>query len=89
MGRLERAVHLWYNGDNYGRIMAAGRDKLRSRESLAYLSALSAATYGQEGLPSDAIATASGDRQLLELVNDLYDLATSEAVLRVASEEDE
>ncbi len=89
MGRLERAVHIWYRGDNYGRIMASGRETLRSRESLAYLSALSAATYGQEGLPSEVIVSASSDRQLLGLVNDLYDLATSEAVLRVASEENE
>lgn len=84
MGRLERAVYLWYRGNTYERIMGKGCDLLRSRESLAFLSALAGATYGQEGLPSRVIADASSDRQLLELVNDLFDLATSEAVLRVA-----
>lgn len=88
MGRLERAVHLWYRGDNYSRIMDAGRDMLRSRESLAFLSALTAVTYGQEGMPADVIVKGSSDRQLLEMINDLYDLATSEAVLRVAAEDE-
>lgn len=87
MGRLERAVHLWYRGDSYARIMDSGRDLLRSRESLAFLSALTAVTYGQEGMPPEIIVKGASDRQLLEMVNDLYDLATSEAVLRVAAED--
>ncbi|MCC8116563.1 MAG: hypothetical protein LIP18_05330 [Planctomycetes bacterium] len=89
MGRLERAVHLWYKGTSYQRIMEQGRTLLRSRESLAYLAAISAATYGQERLPNRGIADGAADRQVLELVNDLYDLATSEAVLSVAPEEEE
>lgn len=89
MGRLERAVFLWYQGESYQRIMDRGKELLRSRESLAYLSALSAVTYGQEGLPSEVIVSGSSDRQLLELIHDLYDLATSEAVLHVAPEEEE
>lgn len=87
MGRLERALYLWYKGDDYLEIMNAGRHLLRSRESLAYLSALAAATYGQESLPGRMIASGSSDKQLLDLINDLYDLANSEAVLRVAPEE--
>ncbi len=86
MGRLERAVFLWYGGESYQRIMAKGREALRSRETLAYLSALAAATYGQEGLPAEVLAGGASDRQLLELVHDVYDLATSEAVLRVMPE---
>ncbi len=87
MGRLERAAHIWYKGRDYASIMASGSGLLRSRESLAYLAALTAATYGQEGLPGKIITDGAGDRQLLELVNDLYDLATSEAVLGVSPPE--
>ncbi len=86
MGRLERAVYLWYKGDTYAEIMAEARTLLRSRESLAYLAALSAATYGMESLPKQMISGGVEDSQLLELVNDLHDLATSEAVLRVEPE---
>lgn len=88
MGRLERAVYIWYQGDSYREIMSMGRERLRSRESLAYLSALSAATYGMEGLPSRVISTGATDRQLLDVINDLHDLAVSEAVLRVAPEDE-
>ncbi|MCL2001207.1 MAG: hypothetical protein FWG74_07210, partial [Planctomycetes bacterium] len=87
MGRLERAIYIWYKGNGYEEIMDAGRKSLRSRESLAYLAALAAATYGMESLPSRVIATGASDRQLLELINDLYDLAVSEAVLKVEEEE--
>ncbi len=89
MGRLERAVHLWYKGTSYQQIMDQGRSLLRSRESLAYLAAITAATYGQESLPNRVIADGAADREVLDLVNDLYDLATSEAVLSVAPDEDE
>ena len=89
MGRLERAVYLWYRGESYQGMLSLGQERLRSREALAYLSALAAATYGQDGLPSEVIVGGASDRQLLELVNDLYDLATSEAVLRVAPDGDE
>ena len=88
MGRLERAVFLWYKGNDYESIMAKGGEMLRSRESLAYLASLAAATYGQESLPGQIVNTGATDRQLLELINDLYDLATSEAVLQVAPQED-
>lgn len=87
MGRLERALYIWYKGDGYAEIMREGGERLRSRESLAYLAALAAATYGNEGLPDAVVASGASDRQLLELVNDLHDLATSEAVLRVSSGE--
>lgn len=87
MGRLERAIFLWYKGSSYSDIMESGRSLLRSRESMAYLSALAAVTYGQESLPSRMIASGSSDKQLLDLINDLYDLANSEAVLRVEPEE--
>ncbi len=86
MGRLERAVYLWYKGDGFTEVMREGGNRLRSRESLAYLAALSAATYGIESLPKQVIAVGVNDRQLLELINDLHDLATSEAVLRVEPE---
>jgi hypothetical protein len=86
MGRLERAVHLWYKADGYGEILAAGRERLRSSESLAYLAALAAVSHGMESLPRGVIVSGSGDRQLIDLINDLYDLALSEAVLRVAPE---
>lgn len=86
MGRLERAVYIWYKGDNYAAIMQEGTQKLRSRESLAYLSSLAAATYGMEGLSDQVVARGSSDRQLLELIRELHDLATSEAVLRVEPE---
>ena len=86
MGRLERAVHVWYKSESYETAMAAGTENLRSSESLAYLAALAAATYGMEGLPRRVIAAGAADRSLVELVNDLYDLANSEAVIRVAPE---
>lgn len=86
MGRLERAVHLWYKGRNYEEIMAEGRRLLRSRESLAFLAGLAGVTYGPESLPNRVIVRGSNDHQLLDLISDLYDLATSEAVLRVGSE---
>ena len=89
MGRLERAAYIWYKGRDYESIMAKGSELLRSRESLAYLAALAAVTYGQEALPGRVINSGASDRQLLELVNDLYDLATSEAVLHVAPQEDD
>lgn len=88
MGRLERAVYLWYKGDGFEATMANGRELLRSRESLAFLAALAGVTYGQESLPMRVVASGASDRQLLDMVNDLHDLATSEAVLRVAPEED-
>ncbi len=88
MGRLERAAYLWYQGDTYEEIMRSGREQLRSRESLAYLASLAAATYGMESLPKQVIASGVADRQLLDLVNDLHDLATSEAILKVAPEEE-
>lgn len=88
MGRLERALYIWYKGEGYAEIMREGRELLRSRESLAYLAALAAVTYGNEGLPDAVVASGAADRQLLELVNDLHDLATSEAVLRVSPEEE-
>lgn len=88
MGRLERATFLWYKGNDYDSIMAKGSEMLRSRESLAYLASLAAATYGQESLPAQVVNTGASDRQLLELINDLYDLATSEAVLQVAPQEE-
>lgn len=86
MGRLERAIFLWYKGESYQEIMDLGRENLRSRESLAYLAALAAATYGMESLPNRVIANGASDRQLLDLVNDLHDLATGDAVLRVESD---
>ncbi|MCD8349544.1 MAG: hypothetical protein LUC93_02930 [Planctomycetaceae bacterium] len=88
MGRFERAIFLWYKGDGYESTLAQGREMLRSRESLAYLAALAGVTYGQESLPMKMVASGASDRQLLDMVNDLYDLATSEAVLRVAPQED-
>lgn len=88
MGRLERAVFIWYKNDGYDEIMAKGRELLRSRESLAYLAGLAAATYGMESLPKRVITSGASDRQLFEMINDLHDLATSEAVLRVAPEEE-
>lgn len=87
MGRLERAVHLWYKGESYDEIMGQGRELLRSRESLAYLASLTAVTYGMESLPTRVISTGATDRKLFDLINDLYDLATSEAVLQVAPED--
>lgn len=87
MGRLERAIYLWYKGDGYEEIMAEGKERLRSSESLAYLAALSAVTYGMESLPRRVIANGASDRQLLDMINDLHDLATSEAVLPVSPEE--
>lgn len=87
MGRLERAVYIWYKGHSYEQMMSEGRELLRSRESLAFLSALAAVTYGQEGLPVRMISVGTSDAQLMELINDLHDLATSEAVLKVAPEE--
>lgn len=89
MGRMERVVYLWYRGDCYERIMREGVKFLRSRESLDYLAALTAATYGRDGMPPDVVQAGAGDRKVMELVNDLHDLATSEAVLRVAPEEDD
>ncbi len=89
MGRLERAAYIWYKGRDYAGVMEEGAELLRSRESLAYLAALAAATYGQEALPGRVINSGAADRQLLELVNDLYDLATSEAVLQVAPPDEE
>lgn len=88
MGRLERAIHIWYKGDGYQEIMAEGTRNLRSREGLAYLASLAAATYGMESLPNNVIAKGAGDVTLRELINDLYDLGTSEAVLRVAPPEE-
>ncbi len=87
MGRLERPVYIWYKGEGYEEIMEEGRKSLRSSESLAYLAALAAATYGMESLPRRVIASGASDRQLLELINDLHDLAVSEAVLKVGEEE--
>ncbi|MDR1613739.1 MAG: hypothetical protein LBT97_13295 [Planctomycetota bacterium] len=87
MGRLERVVFLWYKGDSYRAIMSEGRELLRSREGLSFLSALAAATYGMESLPNNVITEGSEDGALRELIDDLQDLATSEAVLRVAKPE--
>lgn len=88
LGRLERAIYLWYKGDSYRQIMELGREQLRSRESLAFLASLASATYGMDSLPNRIVTAGASDRKLLELVNDLYDLSTSEAVLRVALEVD-
>ncbi|MDR0362867.1 MAG: hypothetical protein LBJ46_09335 [Planctomycetota bacterium] len=84
MGRLERAIFIWYKGDTYREIMAEGRENLRSREALSYLAALAGATYGMESLPSHVITEGGGDSILRELIDDLQDLAASEVVLRVA-----
>ncbi len=88
MGRLERAVYLWYKGDSYISIMTEGAKRLRSREGLAYLAALTAATYGMESLPDNVVARGASDPNVRELITDLYDLGTSEAVLRVETPED-
>lgn len=89
MGRMERVVHLWYHGETYSRTMEEGMKFLQSRESLDFLAALAGVTYGREGLPTEVVSSGASDRKLLELVNDLYDLATSEAVLRVTAEEED
>lgn len=88
MGRLERAVYLWYKGDSYSAIMAEGAKMLRSREGMAFLAALSAATYGMESLPDNVLARGASDATLRDLVGDLYDLGTSEAVLRVSGDDE-
>jgi hypothetical protein len=88
MGRLERVIQIWYQGTNYRDTMENGGKNLRSREGLSYLAALAAATYGMESLPDRVAAAASADSGLMEMVNDLYDLATSEAVLRVLPSEE-
>lgn len=87
MGRLERVIHIWYKGQSYREIMETGRERLRSRESLAYLAALAAVTYGMESLPNRVIASGASDRQLLDLITDLHDLATGDAVLRVSPDQ--
>lgn len=89
MGRMERAVYLWYKGDSYTRIMEEGGKFLQARESLDFLAALAGVTYGREGLPTGVISAAASDAKLLELVHDLHDLATSEAVLGVGAEDGE
>lgn len=86
MGRLERAIYIWYKGESYQEIMAEGRKQLRSREGLAYLATLAAATYGMESMPERVIVSGASDSQLLRLIDDLHDLATSEALLQVHSE---
>lgn len=87
MGRLEKPLFLWYKGTTYDQIMQQGRQLLRSKESLAYLAALSAATYGIESLPRAVLSAGSRDAQLIDLTNSLHDLAVSDAVLRVEPEE--
>ncbi len=87
MGRVERAVYLWYKGKGYIDTLEDGEKLLRSRESVAYLSALAAATYGPEGMPPELLANSAADRELFDLINDLYNLAGCEAVLRVLPEE--
>ncbi len=87
MGRVERAIFIWYKGKGYAGTLEEGERQLRSTESLAYLAALAAATYGPEGMPPEVLTSGSSDRELYDLVNDLYNLAGCEAVLRVIPEE--
>ncbi len=87
MGRVERTFFVWYKGKGYAGTLEEGEKLLRSAESRAYLAALTAATYGPEGMPPEVLTSSASDRELYDLINDLYNLAGCEAVLRVLPEE--
>ena len=83
LGRLERAVFVWYRSQDGADAMGEAARRLEAEETREFAAALSAAFYGLNSVPPEVLDRAAGDKGLSELSAELFQLGTGAIVRRV------